>query len=342
MTKQKATKKLTELTFEHADAAVALVGPAVGGPANGVPTLVFKSVNFSEEAIKKMQTVKVTMQLPDFLERFFWLMEDEAEVLAHMMGYVEPVETSTMEAEESTKMYEDWIASRMDSLEVLKGLYEAENLPEALSKLNEDQYLGMLNDQFKVEKAFKKIDKAAKSTTKSASAVTTTVIADASANASVEKTVGPSGSEVVKKKETDMTEKVKVTEQEVTVEVVEKAQFDLVQKALDEQKQALEKALATVAQFEKEKKEAIVKAKTDSVKALIKDDKQATAVLKAVLALDTQEDVDALLGVFKSMNELVEKSTLFTEQGASATDDSATEKESAVMKLAKAKFAKSK
>lgn len=342
MTKQKATKKLTEMTFEHADAAVALVGPAVGGPANGVPTLVFKSVNFSEEAIKKMQAVKVTMQLPDFLERFFWLMEDEAEVLAHMMGYVEPAETQAMENDEVTSLYEDWIASHMDSLEVLKGLYEAENLPEALSKLNEDQYLGMLNDQARVEKAFKKIDKAAKSTTKSASAVTTTAVVDASTNASVEKTVEPSGSEVVKKKETKMTDKVKVTEQEVTVEVVEKAQFDMVQKALDEQKQALEKALATVAQFEKEKKEAIVKAKTDSVNSLLKDEKQAQAVLKAVLALDAQEDVDALLGVFKSMNALIEKSALFVEQGASASDQTPDTQESIVMKMAKSKFSNQK
>ncbi len=41
---QKAKRKLTDFTFEAADNHVALVGPAVGGPANGRTILLMKSV----------------------------------------------------------------------------------------------------------------------------------------------------------------------------------------------------------------------------------------------------------------------------------------------------------
>ncbi len=88
--KQKAKRKLKGFDFAKEGAAVALVGPSVGGPANGIPTLIAKANNFSPEFIKKMQQIQVTMELPDFLEKFFGIWGSDAEVLARLMGYVEP------------------------------------------------------------------------------------------------------------------------------------------------------------------------------------------------------------------------------------------------------------
>ena len=100
---------------------------------------------------------------------------------------------------------------------------------------------------------------------------------------------------------------------------------------------ALEKAMEQLNKIEQEKKEAIVKSKTDAVKAVVKDEKQAAVVVKAALALDNQEDFDALIAVFKSMNDLLEKSGLFQEQGVSAEASEDKPGETKLMKALKAR-----
>lgn len=310
--KRKATRKLKGFDFSKSGAAVALVGPSVGGPANGIPTLIAKANNFSPDFIQKMQAVQVTMELPDFLSRFFMLWEDEAEFLATLMGYVEPPEDEAMEAQDEMNK---WIEERFTSFSIIKSLHEAENLPEVLSHLTEQDYLDVLNDQVVIEKALKEFDEK-----------------KSNASTKVEKSkVEASASKVKKNKEKQMA----------TPEMVEKSELVAVEKALNDQKVALEKALAQVKAYEDEKKQAIVKSKTDAVKAVVKDEKQAAVVVKAALALEAQEDFDALVEVFKSMNTLIEKSALFTEQGVSAEagEDS---KESKLAQVIKSKYAQAK
>lgn len=90
--KVKAKRKLTDITFEHEGAHLALVHKAQGGAASGYKTLVMKSVdNRSPEFIEKASQVKVTLSLPDFLEKFFHVWGEDAELLATMFGY-EPSE----------------------------------------------------------------------------------------------------------------------------------------------------------------------------------------------------------------------------------------------------------
>ena len=120
-------------------------------------------------------------------------------------------------------------------------------------------------------------------------------------------------------------------------EMVEKSALTAVEKALEDQKIALEKALAQVKQYEDEKKEAIVKSKTEAVRAVVKDEKQAAVVVKAALALEDQADFDALVEVFKSMNDLLEKSGLFQEQGVSAEAAEDKPGETKLMKALKAR-----
>ena len=100
--KTKAKRKLTDITFEHEGAHLALVHKMQGGAANGYSTLVMKSLdNRSPEFIQEASQIRVTLSLPDFLEKFFHVWGDDAEVLAAMFGYVESEDDSNEYDQES-------------------------------------------------------------------------------------------------------------------------------------------------------------------------------------------------------------------------------------------------
>ena len=306
---QKPKRKLKNIDFSEDTSHIALVSKHQGGPASGANySLVLKNVdNPSPEFIQKMQQIQVTYELPDFLRKVMGMYYEDAEVLARMMGYVEPEK----EEDDYDDWYENYIEEKLQSFTIIKSLHEAKNLPEALAQLTEQDYLAVLNDQVLIEKALKEFD--AKS--------------NASAN-SVEKPVEAPASKVNKSKK---------EKQMATPEMVEKEKLTAIEKALNDQKVELEKALAQVKQYEDEKKEAIVKSKTDAVKAVVKDEKQAAVVVKAALALEDQADFDALVEVFKSMNDLLEKSGLFQEQGVSAEASEDKPGETKLMKALKAR-----
>ena len=267
-----------------------------------------------------MQQVRVTMELPDFLQKFFGMWSEDAKVLATMMGYVEPAETQEMENEEAQAEVQDWIKSRMEAFEILKAAHDSDNLAAVLSELDEEQYLAMLKDQELIEKAFENESKS-------------------SANAGADDT---SPACEVKKEEVstsvDKETLEKSTMDENQKEMVEKATLDLLQKSFDEQKVALEKALETLAQFEAEKKAAIEKARKDEIVAAVKDADKAEVLFKAVKDV-SDEDFQAVVKTLTEMQEAVEKSALFQEQGASSQEEPVIQ-ESAVAKLLKAKQAK--
>ena len=307
---QKPKRKLKNIDFSDDMSHIALVSKHQGGPANGADySLVLKNLNNpSPEFIQKMQAIQVTMTVPEFLGRFFMLWEEDVEFLSQLLGYVEP-EDETMEAKED---YDKWIEERFQSFSIIKSLHEAKNLPDALSRLTEQDYLDVLQDQVEIEKALKAFDSKK---------------SDTSTN--VENTkVEASASKVTKNKK---------EKQMATPEMVEKSELIALQKSLDDQRVALEKALADVKRYEDEKKEAIVKSKTEAVKVVVKDEKQAAVVVKAALALEDQADFDALIAVFKSMNDLLEKSGLFQEQGVSAEAAEDKPGETKLMKALKAR-----
>lgn len=164
-TKKKETKrpmpkrKLSNISFEHDGAHLALVDKNVGGPANGHDyALVMKSTaNFSEEFIEKMSQIRVTMELPDFLCKFFGMYHEDAEVLAKLMGYEKEEDEDEYETPYSD--YEDYIESRVQMFEVMKSIHDSSDIAGGLSSLDEDEYLALLQDQERLEKAFKKLDK---------------------------------------------------------------------------------------------------------------------------------------------------------------------------------------
>ena len=310
---QKAKRRLSDISFSHEGAHLALCSKSQGAANNWNKALIMKGHNFSPEFIQKMQQIQVTYELPDFLRKVMGMYYEDAELLARMMGYVEPEK----EEEDYDDWYENYIEEKLQSFTIIKSLHEAKSLPEALSRITEQDYLDILADQVLVEKALKELDKE----TEVSKADTSTKVENTKVEASASKKKNP-------KKETKMTQET---------EMVEKAKFVEIQKQFEDQKIALEKAMEQLGKIEQEKKEAIVKSKTDAVKAVVKDEKQAAVVVKAALALEDQADFDALIAVFKSMNDLLEKSGLFQEQGVSAEASEDKPGETKLMKALKAR-----
>lgn len=317
----KKKRTLKNIDFSREDSHIALVGPAVGGPASGADyALVMKALNFSEEALTKMQAIKVTMSVPDFLRKFFGLYYEDAEVLARMMGYVPP----EPEESETEYSYEDWIESKLESFEVLKSLSESSDIETKLSELDEKEYMSLLLDQEKLEKALKKYDKDSK-----ASAKPKAKVKDASP-ASEDKNKEASASGSKPNVEKSMT--TKTLEAEVTVEMVEKSALENVQKSLNETMEELQKARDEVNQFRKERAEAIRKSRYDALKSAVKDEAKAEVLFKAASLVESQEDFDAVVKVLAEMNEAVAKSALFEEKGATAEVATPVVKENPVIK----------
>lgn len=334
---QTAKRKLSEISFEHEGAHVALVSKEQQ-PANGHNyALVLKASKFSKETLEKMQSIKVTLSIPEFLEKFFNIYGTNAEVLARMLGYVPP---EVEQEEYDDDWYENYVQSKLQSFEIIKSAYEAENVATVLSELDETQYLALLKDQQNLERAFKKLDKAAKEEAKVAKSsskpesktTVVTVVEDTSPDVEAKETkVSPSV--VTKNKETNMTVESTIVDKEV--EVVEKSAFVAIEKQLEDQKVALQKAMDTITAYENEKKQAIAKAKTDKVNALVKDEKHALAIAKAGLALESEDDFTAFMQAVQAMTAAVETSEMFVEKGASVE---VTAEVSPLERILKAKF----
>ena len=72
-TKPKAKRKLKEISFDGESAHIALVSKEQGGPANGADySLILKNTEGrSQEFIEKASKIQVTMDIVEFIERFF-------------------------------------------------------------------------------------------------------------------------------------------------------------------------------------------------------------------------------------------------------------------------------
>ena len=356
MTEQvKPKRKLKNIDFSSDSAHIALCHKDQGVANMQDYALVIKNMEFSEEFIEKIQQVRVTMELPDFLRRFFGMYVDDCEILARLMGY----EKSEDDEECEVETYEDYIQSKMQSFEILKAAYESEDIASIMKRLSEDQYLAILQDQEQIEKAFSKYDskkkeseeKTAKDkkkpkvkTTRSYESANTMVSKSDSPNvadaAEVETPIASGDKWVTnpvvktKQKEKLMTQEVKVVEQVVETEMIEKSAFELLQKQAAEQADILKAALAELEVFKAEKAALIAKGRKQSLVEAVKVEDQAEALFKAVGDL-ADEKFDAVVAVVKQLVAQVEKSDLFIEKGAAVDTQPEQEKESAVARILK-------
>ena len=291
-TKRVAKRKLSNFDFSGEGAHIALVHKEQGGSANGYSTLITKATGkYSEEFIAKTTNVQVTLTFEEFLQQFFDLWHDEAKILATVLG---------MEDDESDKnddtWYQNYIETKVEKFEILKSAYEAENKVDFLASLPEDDYLSILLNQEMVEKALEK--------------------AKQPDNGGVKE---PTKKAVVNKTTTTKKATKAVTKEENNMsgdnpEVIAKAQYDEVQKALDEQKVELQKALDAIAVFKAKEKEAVVKARKATLLNAVEVEATAEDLFKAVGELE-DEAFESVVGIIKKLNVKVEDNSLFIEKG---------------------------
>lgn len=346
----KPKRKLSNIDFSKEGAHIALCHKDQG-VANGADyALVLKAQNFSDEFITKMQQVQVTLELPDFLRKFFGLYYEDAEVLARMMGYVSPEKDDEVEYS-----YEDYIQSRLEAFEIIKQAAEAENMTSVLSKLSEDEYLALLKDQEQLEKAFNKLDKekeqkataekeakrkpkvVAKKSSEVATATATAVVPQIASGES--EGANPVVKSKSKEKLMPQTQEVKVVEQTVEVEMIEKSAFEQIQKQAQETQELLKSAMQELEVFKAEKAAMIAKARKQAVVDAVKAEDKAEVLFKSIEDL-ADEQFNAVVSVVKSLAEQVEKSALFQETGATADVQDSPEAESAVARILKSQFSK--
>ena len=305
---RKAKRNLSEIDFSKEGGHVALTCKAQSGPANGHDyALLLKSSQRSPEFIQKASMVKVEMEITEYLRKFFGLYWEDAEVLARSMGYITKELEDEMEdaAEgESEETYQSYIASKVNSIEIIKSLKSSDNLIKAVSVLTEDEYLSVLKDQELIEKALKEYSPVTKSN---------------------------------KELETMPQAEVPEVKEETVAELIAKSQFDLVQKALDENKVELQKALELVEQFKQKEKEAVTKARFEVLKAAVKDTAKAEVIFKALNLVQDETEFQAVVKAVGDLALQVEQSNLFSEQGVSGDAGEAIE-ENPVAKILKAKY----
>ena len=315
--KVKAKRKLTDITFEHEGAHLALVHKAQGGSANGYKTLVMKSVdNRSPEFIEKASQVKVTLSLPDFLEKFFHVWGEDAELLATLFGY----EPSEDESEEySTQSFwswyrekamehgavdswgdpitrptsqdrKDWVEDQLQGIEILKSATLSKGSADFINSLTEEQYLGLLKDQQFIEKSFKLQE--------------------------VKKDLdGKSGGEPTKGVNPKQTKASKADTKENEMETIEKAQYDAKEVELQKALADIQKAKEEIELFKAKEKEAVEKAREAEVVAAVVDVDASAKLFKAVKDLDAEAFKD-VVDVVKALTAKVDESEMFKEKGS--------------------------
>ena len=320
--KVKAKRKLTDITFEHEGAHLALVHKMQGGSASGYKTLVMKSVdNRSPEFIEKASQVKVTLSLPDFLEKFFHVWGEDAELLATLFGY----EPSEDESEEySTQSFwswyrekamehgavdswgdpitrptsqdrKEWVEDQLQGIEILKSATLVKGSADFINSLTEEQYLGLLKDQQFIEKSFKLQE--------------------------VKKDLdGESGGKPTKGVNPKQTKASKADTQEkemtnVTQETIEKAQYDAKEVELQKALADIQKAKEEIELFKAKEKEAVEKAREAEVVAAVVDVDASAKLFKAVKDLDAEAFKD-VVDVVKALTAKVDESEMFKEKGS--------------------------
>ena len=222
-TNQTKKRVMKNVTFEHENAHLALCSKEQGVANQADYALVLKSSGATEDFIEKVQNIQITLSLPEFLKRFFYIWEEDADVLATMMGYVEPAETTQMQGEEANQELQKWISDRMVSFEIIKSLKDESDPISAMSSLSQDQILQVLQDQSEIEGFITQIEKA---------------------------------------KNTKEIELQKETQQIAEL-----------QKSLNDSMVELQKAREELNKFKIEKQEAINKARKDSLKEVLSDEK---------------------------------------------------------------------
>jgi len=308
--KRKAKRRLSDIDFSKEGSHLALVHKVQGGAASGYTTLITKATDkYSEEFIQKASQIRVTLSLPDFLETFFHIWEDDAEIIAAMFGYQDTEDDENEYDKESFWCWyrdkardmgvvdswgyptseptdEDkkmWIQDQLKGIEILKSATLAKGSADFISGLTEEQYLSLLQDQEFIEKSFVKKEMS-----------------------------NDNGGGKPEQNEANIAD---TKENTMTQETIEKAQYDAKEVELQKALEEIQKAKEEIEAFKAKEKQAIEKAREAEIKEAVADEVEATKLFKAVKDLEDEAFKD-VVGVVKALSAKLDDSDMFHEKGS--------------------------
>lgn len=123
------------------DKGIALCHEAQGFSANKRPVSLLmksdlKAEDLSEEVIKNLQQVTVTMSMEEFLSKFFGLWQTDAELLTKLLGFETELENKMSQGEMEddpwekmwSEAHQDWLENEMQNFSILKAGVLGEDL----------------------------------------------------------------------------------------------------------------------------------------------------------------------------------------------------------------------
>lgn len=286
MTKAKK-KRLSKFNFEDEGAAVALVSPDQGGPANGVTTLLTKATKdvkvekASEEDIQKAASVNLNVTLIDFLTRYMGLWIDDAEVVAGMLG----VTYEDLYGENEMDSWKEVVESNLETAQVSKTasknvLNKAKEAFSEYLKITEKATGQQTENQKEVSKMTKETEN---------QEVTVT---DESVQEMIQKALKDQEAEIRKSLSEEFEQKDK--ERSAELDILKAKEDAREQKAF----------IAKAADY----KEHLASEETEQHEAV-------EALAKALRKADADEEMQPLVALAKSLKDTVEKSALMDEVG---------------------------
>ncbi len=199
--------------------------------------------------------------------------------------------------------YAKEIQERIASVQISKALKEG-NAAEVLAGIDESTHLKLLQEQETVEKALKKID-------------------------------DDKQKEVEDMKELEILKAKLVEVQAQADKVVE------LQKSLNDTVVELQKAKDELAGIHAERLEVIRKSKIQQIQDVVNDEERTAILSKAALNLE-DADFDAFVTSLKAMQQAVESSELFEEQGAGTSTQETIQKSAVQIALERMQEGKAK
>lgn len=323
-----AKRRLSNFNFESEGSHIALVHSSQGGPANGYDyALITKATNdIKEKDVEKATEVQVTMNIVDFLCKFYHLWYEDALVLATAMGF--DVGDAGYTFEESARDYEEYLQEKVDAIQIMKSLVldkELDEIKKAVGELSAKDYLVLLKAQEQFEKNFEDAKEKVAALKKSSAKEGVTVSKE---------TISPSV-EINKKEEDSMSEFVTKAALEAAIEKA-------VQDAVKEKDVQLAKALEEIESFKAEKAEGVAKSRKAAIASVEKDEAQAEELFKSLEALP-DEAFESVIKALQKKEEKVEQSDLLKEVGGKGREvkhEEPNTQENLTAKLLKAQFEK--
>lgn len=135
--KRKAKRLLTDFDFSKENHNISLVGPEVGGPANGRATLILKAKDEMVDVKKALEQVTLTLSMEEFLRKFFGMWYDDAEVLTKLLGFETEYENYKKQDDNEGYDHGKYIEERVSQFTIMKGMNSGELALVKASELNE-------------------------------------------------------------------------------------------------------------------------------------------------------------------------------------------------------------